>query len=257
MWLSLSEKRREHDFKSYPKLRKFWKALHTLKFYSNFEIDDQSGEARTENELLEMHYEKLKQLQKGVFKYFRDDLHAFCLTNIATIDKRETLLKHLGDLSVERLSSITAYLNLVDASNNQYSKEFLIELIIWHMERRTSQMDNFNSTPLYPVDDELWDENSVPNDYKPQQLSDTCLSLPKLNLQYLTLHDYLFRNFSLFRLEAAYEIRQNIEEACVRMRPFYSFDEQTVAFGAWSRMAQPIVNFTIIEYKTCPIRSRE
>jgi intron-binding protein aquarius len=33
------------------------------------------------------------------------------------------------------------------------------------------------------------------------------LALPKLNLQFLTAHDYLLRNFTLFRLESAYEIR--------------------------------------------------
>ena len=31
---------------------------------------------------------------------------------------------------------------------------------------------------------------------------DACLALPKLNLQFLTLNDYLLRNFNLFRLEA-------------------------------------------------------
>ena len=46
-----------------------------------------------------------------------------------------------------------------------------------------------------------------------------CLALPKLNLQFLTLHDYLLRNFNLFRLESTYEIRQNIEDAVKRMRP--------------------------------------
>ena len=33
-----------------------------------------------------------------------------------------------------------------------------------------------------------------------------CLALPKLNLQFLTLHDYLLRNFELFRLESTCEL---------------------------------------------------
>ena len=37
------------------------------------------------------------------------------------------------------------------------------------------------------------------------------LALPKLNLQFLTLHDYLLRNFKLFQLESTYEIRGDIE----------------------------------------------
>ena len=33
-------------------------------------------------------------------------------------------------------------------------------------------------------------------------LSTDTLALPKLNLQFLTLHDYLLRNLNLFRLES-------------------------------------------------------
>ncbi len=37
------------------------------------------------------------------------------------------------------------------------------------------------------------------------------LALPKLNLQFLTAADYLLRNFHLFRLEAAYEVREDLQ----------------------------------------------
>lgn len=47
-----------------------------------------------------------------------------------------------------------------------------------------------------------------------------CLALPKLNLQFLTLHDYLLRDFNLFRLESTYEIRQDIEDSVSRMKPW-------------------------------------
>ena len=50
-----------------------------------------------------------------------------------------------------------------------------------------------------------WDTAVVPSvDY----VNDSCLALPKLNLQFLTLTDYLMRNFNLFRLEATHEIKQ-------------------------------------------------
>ena len=71
--------------------------------------------------------------------------------------------------------------------------------------------------------------------------------MPKLNLQFLTLQDYLLRNFHLFRLESAYELRQDIEDACTRMRPYFSLEEAQVCFGSWSRMAQPIKNFALVE----------
>lgn len=62
-----------------------------------------------------------------------------------------------------------------------------------------SQLDALNEMPLYPTDDIIWDENVVPTEYFS---GEGCLALPKLNLQFLTLHDYLLRNFNLFRLES-------------------------------------------------------
>lgn len=41
---------------------------------------------------------------------------------------------------------------------------------------------------------------------------EACLALPKLNLQFLTFHDYLLRNFNLFRLEATYEVPTNLSQ---------------------------------------------
>ncbi len=66
-----------------------------------------------------------------------------------------------------------------------------------------------------------------------------CLALPKLNLQFLTLHDYLLRNYTLFRLEATYGIRQDIEDAVRRMNPRKALNGSTV-FQGWARMALPI-----------------
>ena len=56
--------------------------------------------------------------------------------------------------------------------------------------------------PLYPTEAIIWDENIVPMEFF---TGEGCLALPKLNLQFLTLHDYLLRNFNLFRLESTCE----------------------------------------------------
>lgn len=78
----------------------------------------------------------------------------------------------------------------------------------------------------------IWDENIVPNEY---YSGEGCLSLPKLNLQFLTLHDYLLRNCNLFRLESTFEIRQDIEDAVSRMLPWKD-EEGEVMFAGWARM---------------------
>lgn len=63
-------------------------------------------------------------------------------------------------------------------------------------ERRRFQREVINEMPLYPTEGLLWDENQIPSvNYS----GEACLALPKLNLQFLTAHDYLLRNFNLFR----------------------------------------------------------
>ena len=61
---------------------------------------------------------------------------------------------------------------------------------------------------------------------------ETCLALPKLNLQFLTIHDYLLRNFNLFRLEATYEIREDIADVLGRVGGVADSDEVCSTF-AW------------------------
>ena len=76
-------------------------------------------------------------------------------------------------------------------------------MVVSAFEKRRSQRQAINEMPLYPNEDVLWDENVVPSI---AYTGEGCLALPKLNLQFLTFHDYLLRNFNLFRLEATYEV---------------------------------------------------
>ena len=55
------------------------------------------------------------------------------------------------------------------------------------------------------------------------------MALPKLNLQFLTLHDYLLRSFQLFRLESAYEIR-SVSQSVYRVLPAHAY-AQTCSHG--------------------------
>lgn len=71
-------------------------------------------------------------------------------------------------------------------------------------EKRVSQLVALNEMPLYPTEAIIWDENVVPTAYFS---GEGCLALPKLNLQFLTLHDYLLRNFNLFRLESTCKLK--------------------------------------------------
>ncbi|XP_064421049.1 RNA helicase aquarius [Latimeria chalumnae] len=224
----------------------FSQLLDVLKFYTGFEINDQTGNALTENEMTTIHYDRITSLQRAAFAHF-PELHNFALSHVAAVDTREALEKLFGPLSPSTLHQVASYLCLLPAlpevEESSYDKEFLLELLVSRHKRRISQIQQLNQMPLYPTEKIIWDENIVPTEY---YSGEGCLALPKLNLQFLTLHDYLLRNFNLFRLESTYEIRQDVEDAVSRMKPWQS-EYGGVVFGGWARMAQPIVSFTIVE----------
>lgn len=131
--------------------------------------------------------------------------------------------------SQQTLHEIASYLHLAPSSPpcNTFTRQLLLEILVSHHERRPSQLEAINALPLYPTEQILWDENIVPSEFyngeskeercvqtqhiisltivSPHLPISACLALPKLNLQFLTLHDYLLRNFELFRLESTCE----------------------------------------------------
>ncbi|XP_058466843.1 RNA helicase aquarius [Malaya genurostris] len=226
----------------------FAQLLDMLKFYARFEINDETGDPLTDHDMTQVHYSKIKALQKAAFAKF-PDLRLFALSNVANVDTRESLEKHFGALDGKSLKEIACYLNLVPEELappfdwHRLDEPFLRELLISRHERRVSQLESLNEMPLYPTEEIIWNENIVPTEY---YSGEGCLALPKLNLQFLTLHDYLLRNFNLFRLESTYEIRQDIEDAVSRMLPWQS-EEGDVVFGGWARMALPIQSFAVVE----------
>ncbi|XP_072555037.1 RNA helicase aquarius isoform X2 [Paramormyrops kingsleyae] len=224
----------------------FCQLLDMLKFYTGFEINDQTGNALTEKEMTNLHYDQITSLQRAAFAHF-PELQDFALSNVAAVDTRESLIKHFGPLSPNTLHQVAAYLCLLpelsEGENTTNDSEFLFEMLVSRHERRISQIEQLNQMPLYPTEKIIWDENIVPTEY---YSGEGCLALPKLNLQFLTLHDYLLRNFNLFRLESTYEIRQDIEDVVSRMKPWQS-EYGGVVFGGWARMAQTILCFSIVE----------
>lgn len=250
-----------------PEGQLFLQLLDTLKFYSRFEINDETGDALTDHDMTQIHYKKIIDLQRAAFDKF-PELKLFALTNVNAVDTRGKLYSHFEMLNENSLKQIARSLHLLpndaDSGNFKWHRtdvEFLRELLISRHERRVSQLDALNDMPLYPTGESqipfvlffnifpyllnknsnltvtfteniIWDENIVPNEY---YSGEGCLSLPKLNLQFLTLHDYLLRNCNLFRLESTFEIRQDIEDAVSRMLPWRD-EEGQVMFAGWARM---------------------
>ncbi|PIN23485.1 DEAD box containing helicase [Handroanthus impetiginosus] len=224
----------------------FAQLVDLLQYYERFEIDDHQGRQMTDDEVLQAHYKRLQAFQLLAFKKI-PKLQELALANIGAINRRADLAKKLSILSPEEFRDLVCgKLKLVSKDDPCSERvDFLIEVMVSFFERYQSQKEAINALPLYPNEQIMWDESLVPSiNYS----GEGCLALPKLNLQFLTLHDYLLRNFNLFRLESTYEIREDIQEAVPHLLAYVNNEGET-AFRGWSRMAVPIKEFKITEVK--------
>ena len=100
-------------------------------------------------------------------------------------------------------------------------RELLTAILLYHFSW-SSDAAKLSAAPLYPTERLLWDEHSLPSNTS--HSTESSLSLPKLNTRFLSPGDYLLRNFKLFQLESAYEIRGDIVDVVKRMRPARTAD---------------------------------
>ncbi|CAO3600533.1 unnamed protein product [Absidia cylindrospora] len=226
--------------------------LETLAFYAKFEINDQTGLALTDLDMTEQHSAQLIQLQHIVFQKYKDIFSEFPLANLGSIERRSDLLWHFEKGTLDDLTSLCDSLNIRGSPilNNLISdgvvdkKVLLLETLVDTYQKRPSQIEKMNSTSLYPDELTLFNDTLVQTQF---YTGERPLALPKLNLQFLTIHDYLLRNFNLFRLESSYEIRQDIEDAVKRLGPRLTYPERTIEWAGWARMALPIDSFSIVD----------
>ncbi|XP_030484515.1 uncharacterized protein LOC115700975 [Cannabis sativa] len=224
----------------------FAQLVDLLQFYEGFEINDHVGTQLTDDEVLQSHYDRLQSFQLFAFKKV-SKLRDLALANIGAINKRNDLSKKLSVLSSEELKDLVCHKLKLVSTDDPWSNrdDFLIEVMVSFFEKQQSQKEAINALPLYPNEQIMWDESVVPSiNYS----GEGCLALPKLNLQFLTLHDYLLRNFNLFRLESTYEIREDIQEAVPHLLAHIN-NEGEAGFRGWSRMAVPIREFKIAQVK--------
>ena len=176
--------------------RLFNQLLEMLKFYCKYEIDDITGKALNRKEVMKLHYDMMSKLQMLTFKHF-ESLKNFYLSNIASVDTPEKLLECFKNLSDEEIAKLMNMLNITPESPSRtLTRDYLLEIIAFRCGRTISQLDALNEMPLYPTEEIIWDENLVPDQYYDH---DSCLALPKLNLQFLTLLFYLLLNQILVR----------------------------------------------------------
>ncbi|KAI6779552.1 Intron-binding protein aquarius-like protein [Emericellopsis cladophorae] len=222
--------------------------LHSLLVhYTYFTIDDQTGAQLTRSEAYDKHCKRLGRLQRVALKHFKDKLAVLALSNYGAIDKRdelESLLQPLTDAEVmQLLSLLDLRVEYPDSVNIPMDRKFFMEIILSSFEARPTFQESTHRMGLTPTEQNLFDES-----FQRADLYDGSrpLALPKLNLQYLSVGDFLWRALILYRREAFYGIRKDIDTALRKLRPESQKPGDT-KFAGFSKMALPVDRPSILE----------
>lgn len=211
-----------------------------LKHYTYFSIDDHTGIQHSRTDAYERHCSTLATLQRTALKHFKEKLTILALSNYGSIDKRTELEGHLEALTDSELVELCDHLDIrtsyPSSSKVAVDRRFLTEVLLSTHEKRKTFQETARGLSILPTELTLFESMLLRNDtYNGSQP----LAIPKLNLQYLTVGDFLWRSFILHRCESFYEIRKHVEDTIKRLRPKLSRDGKTI-FDGFSKMALPI-----------------
>lgn len=210
-----------------------------LRHFMFFPIDDQVGQQQSPVEHHQAHCAKLAKLQRTAIKHFPSKLTILALSNYGSLSLRADLEAHLEALTEEELVELCKLLSY----RTEYPKtslvvqdrSFFTELIVFAHEEKPTFQDSVREMTVLPTERTLYEDTFLRNETYDGSRP---LAIPKLNLQYLTLGDFLWRSFILHRCEAFYEIRKDMEDVIKRLQR--KNVRGTVQFGGNSRMALPI-----------------
>ncbi|KAI4274579.1 MAG: hypothetical protein LQ337_003847 [Flavoplaca oasis] len=219
-----------------------------LRQFVNFPVDDYTGIQYTEVQCYEGHCARLARLQRSSLKKFKEKLTILALSNYAAIDKRAELQTHLEPLTDEELAELTGLLGFrtyyPPSANVIVGRDLLLEILLSSHERHRTFRESIRGLSILPTEDALYDPTLLRNQHYDGSKS---LALPKLNLQYLSVGDFLWRSFVLHRCESFFEIRQYVEDIIKRLEPQRAQLPNSVRFNGFSRMAIPISKPAILE----------
>lgn len=219
-----------------------------LRHYTFFPIDDHTGSELSRSEVSDIHTGRLAQLQRIALKHYPEKLKLLVLANYGSLEKRDELHSHLESLADEDLEAIAKHIGYrVDYPSSTkvvLGRPFLLELLLSAHERKPTFREILQSMSLLPTEQSLYEASFLRND---SYTGARPLALPKVNLQYLTTGDFLWRSFILFRCESFYEIRKDMEEVVKRLQPRQDISSGQTRFSGHSRMACQISKPAIVE----------
>lgn len=217
-----------------------------LEHFQTFAIDDlgttegQGGARRT-------HYQALERLQRVSLQHFEKKLKVLALSNYGSISKRTDLESHFAPLTDDEIQQLCIRLGFRTtypaSAGVRSSRTVLMETLLSSFSKPPNFQDVIGGLSVLPTAESVYDHALLRNEHYDGTQP---LGIPKLNLQYLTLTDFMWRSFQLYQAEAFYGIRKDLESIVKRMKPKAGRDRGTT-FEGFSKMALPIAEPAIIE----------
>ena len=223
--------------------------------YTYFPINDQTGKQLSRQEYDEAHNARIARLQQVAMKLHPEKLKILILANFGSLAQSDDLKGHLEALTDAEIVGLCQELGIrtqyPDKSLVVLDRPFFMEMLSFYVERKPLYTDEIQKDHLIlPTERTLYHESLL----RSAEYDGTRpLAIPKLNLQCLTVGDFLWRSCTLYRSEAFYEIRKHLEDTIKRLQP--RRQANTTRFDGFSRMAIPINKPAIIE--TLPARVGE
>lgn len=229
-----------------------------LRHFSDFPIDDNTGLEHSGAQSYERHCERLARLQRVALKHFQAKLTVLALSNYGAINQRQQLEEFLIQLTDAELEELCLLLGLrtayPPAAHIQVNRDLLMEIMLSTHEKKKHFQEIVRELSIQPTETDLYEpsllRNETYNGSRP-------LAIPKLNLQYLSVGDFLWRSFILYRCEQFFEIRKHLEDTIRRLQPREAGPAGAVHLDGFSKMALPITKpasvytFIIMAVTTC------
>ena len=218
-----------------------------LEHFQTFAVDD-LGSTEANDGVRKAHYQALERLQRLSLQHFESKLKVLALSNLGSISKRSDLESHFSALTDNELQQLCMHLGLrttyPTSSRISATRAVLMETLLYSCSKPRDFRHVITQLSVLPTARSLYDPALLRNE---QYDGSRPLAIPKLNLQYLTLSDFMWRAFQLYRGEAFYAIRKDMESILKRMKPKVGRDRTSTTFEGFSRMALPIAEPAIIE----------
>ena len=166
-----------------------------LRHFQSFGIDDKDTETSS-NATQKAHHEALANLQRIAFNHFESKLKVLALSNFGSLDQRAELEQSFASLSDNELLEFAKLLGFrtsyPSAASVPVGRRLVQQVLLDAYERPSDFREVVGQLSIVPTEESLYEEKYVQHETydgsKP-------LGLPKLNLQYLSLSDFMWRSF--------------------------------------------------------------